>query len=93
MYFYVTIYLFIPSPDRKNGKILITGIGSYFYPEPRGVTDTPGYSAAVSAIGGSKYLALEGKKYHFRTPKKLEIVFFRSGDPTGGFQAFPSDHI
>ena len=42
------------SGRKKIGKTLITGIGCYFYPEPRGVTDTPGYSAAVSAIGGLK---------------------------------------
>ena len=45
----------------KNGKTLLTGLGSSFCIEPRGVTDTPGYSAAVSAIGGPKIRALEGK--------------------------------
>ena len=50
----VLAVLLLLSQDRKNGKTLITGIGSYFYPEPRGVTDTPGYSAAVSGIGGAK---------------------------------------
>ena len=64
----------VPAPDQKNGKTLITGIGSYFYPEPRGVTDTPGYSAAVSGNGGANIQPLESKKSNFRTPKKLEKI-------------------
>ena len=28
-----------------------------------------------------------------RPHKNYKNVFVRSGDPTGGFQAFPSDHI
>ena len=59
-----------PGTEQK-GKTLITGIGSYFYLEPRGVTDTPGYSAAVSAIGRHQIRALEGKKSNFRIPKQL----------------------
>ena len=44
----------IPTPDQNIWKTFITGLGSCLFHEPRVVTDTPGYSTAVSAVGGVK---------------------------------------
>ena len=54
----------------------ITGIICRFGGQPRVVSDTPGYGAAVSGIGGAKISRLEVKKLIFRTRRPPPRALF-----------------